>query len=186
MTYEWDVFISYRRETAVHAWTHRVFLPALREWLPHFGGAPARVFVDQDSVPAGTAWPAEIEAALLRSRCAVAILSPDYFHSAWCLAEFHTLLRRQQLTGMPAIVPLRFSDGDHFDDEARALEWIDVEPFNWMRSRSRSGTRTFTQSVKGVCERVAQLVRDAPAWDPDWTVVRPTRPAASAFAKPEF
>jgi hypothetical protein len=36
MSYEWDVFVSYRRVPLVAQWTQKVFVPALRAWLPQF------------------------------------------------------------------------------------------------------------------------------------------------------
>lgn len=186
MSYEWDVFISYRREALVRDWTRRVFVPVFKQWWPHVCGGDPRIFIDEDSIEPGAPWPVALEDALRRSRCLLGVWSPDYFTSDWCLAEFHTMLRRQQATGATIVVPLQFSDGDFYPDEARALEWITVEPYNWMRSRSRANTRGFVRTVQNVCQRVAEVVRTAPAWDARWQVVKPTAAAAPAFSKPEF
>jgi len=90
--YEWDVFVSYRRDQPVYRWVTQVFVPILRERPPETLGRDAKVFLDEQSVDAGTSWPDALEQALVWSRCVLPIFNPSYFQRDWCIAEFATMI----------------------------------------------------------------------------------------------
>lgn len=94
VSYEHDIFISYPRAGPIGRWVREVFDRELRAWLPMEIGE-RRVFRDVPGLEPGVRWPEEIERALLRSKCIIAVLAPPYFHRPWCLAEWHTMRARE-------------------------------------------------------------------------------------------
>jgi hypothetical protein len=192
MSYQWDIFISYRRIPLVAQWTHRIFAPAIRSWLPQFHQPDPRIFLDVDEDPGlagvapGTPWAPALETALKRSRCLVPVLSAEYFDSEWCLAEFSTMLDRQQRTGAVVVLPIRFADGDFYSAEAKALQQItNFERFNTYR-RPGQVSQTFTKEIQKFCRLLRPHLLNAPTWDPHWSVRRPSAPESSHVPKPTF
>lgn len=91
--YKYDIFVSYRRGGVVDEWVRR-FTDDLKQWLMSAGLAP-RIFLDTTSAMSGDAWEPAIEAALLRSKLLVAVLTPPYFTSPHCGGEWLAFERRQ-------------------------------------------------------------------------------------------
>jgi len=191
MSYQWDIFISYRRVPLVAHWTHKVFVPTLRGWLPQFHAPAPRIFVDVDQDPTlagigpGTPWVPALETALQRSRCLVPVLSGEYFESEWCVTEFQTMFERQTKTGAVIILPIRFADGDFYSAEAKALQQIDLERFNTYQRQSQV-SQAFVREVHKLCKRLHVCLAGVPPWDPDWPVVRPAAIEGSHVPKPTF
>jgi hypothetical protein len=191
MSYEWDVFVSYRRDSLVANWTQKLFVPKLREWLPHYHQPSPRVFLDVDSaqgIQIGSPWPSSLKTALLRSRCSVVILSPEYFTSNWCMAEFHTMLERQKAVKTSLLIPVRFSDGIYYSAEAQQLQqFMGLEPYNALARPSQANRSPgFVKQIKAVCALAHAQIDAAPAWDPGWLVVEPAAVAAPDLEKPVF
>src|SRR5215472_8740963 len=116
--YLYDVFVSYRREghgaNLITPWVESV-VARLTFWLSQeLGGRDARVFFDISTMEVGSPWPDRLRDGILRSRCLVPILSPQYFQSAWCLTEWSSFVARQELVTAicdTLIVPMKFHDG---------------------------------------------------------------------------
>ena len=83
--YQYDVFISYRRAGNVANWVQlhlsRVLARCLEDELDR---APV-LFIDND-METGSRWPDKLETSLRQSRLMIAVLSPPYFTSPWCVA----------------------------------------------------------------------------------------------------
>ena len=137
--YTYDVFVSYPHKQPAMDWVKNHFYPLLEQWLPN--GLPieheTRIFVDWDEIETGSAWPAKLSQALKRSRCILPIWSPDYFRSAWCMAEWKTMMVREQLLGLRTeqrpeglVFPVVFFDGEHFPEEARQVQYRDLRKWN--------------------------------------------------------
>ena len=109
--YQYDVFVSYRREPPVSEWVANHFLDGLVEWLGETMAEEPRIFVDVKRIETGTAWPDVLREALLTSRLMVSIWSPRYFRSRWCLAEHRSMRAR-----LPQRVPLLRQHAEHDAD----------------------------------------------------------------------
>ena len=190
--YEYDVFISYRRVSPTNDWVHNHLYPRLSEWLPTElpPNHNCKIFIDS-SIETGSAWPERLRLALRTSRCLVAVWSPQYFSSAWCLAEWQTLLERERMLGLRTeenpsglIYPVVFSDGQHFPEEANAIQQKDLRAFNipWVVYRDTPRYVEFTEQIKTVAAELATMVQSAPPWA-DWPVVTPAVPAKRPIAK---
>jgi hypothetical protein len=131
--YQYDVFFSYKRHSLTLEWTKGV-VRLLRLWLEHEVGREISVFVDEDCIETGDRWPEKLREALKCSRCMVCVWSPPYFRSNWCMSEWRSFREREKQLNMTShglIVPVRFHDGDHFPEEARDVQWIDVAPYTY-------------------------------------------------------
>ncbi|NNN36846.1 toll/interleukin-1 receptor domain-containing protein [Streptomyces sp. S3(2020)] len=181
MDYEYDVFISYSHTGNVEGWVknhfHTELTKALWDVLPN----DPRVFVDYE-IPVGTHWPDKLEDALLKSRCLVAIWSPPYFRSKWCMAEWVSMLKRQAVLkeangqAPKLIYPIRFQDGAHFHPDARALQhYMDLSKYghDGEQFRNTPDFVAFQKEMRTVAEDVAELLACAPDWQADWPIDRP-------------
>jgi hypothetical protein len=183
MSYEYDVFVSYRRTGNVQKWTSNHLVPRLRDCLEGELDHDPRVFFDTEQ-EAGTPWPENLMRALQRSRLLLAIWSPPYFRSRWCLAEWKTITAREQVLGggqesLALTYPIRYSDGKKFPDEACNVQqemifkdWNYPDP-QFAQSELYLG---FHSAVVTLAERIAERLDDVPPWDPDWPVVMPEPP----------
>jgi hypothetical protein len=74
ITYEFDIFISYRRHAPVLEWVKNHFEPRLTEWLGTSWPNEPRDF--RDEIEVGSDWPLRLENGLARSGLLVAVWSP--------------------------------------------------------------------------------------------------------------
>lgn len=193
--YEYDIFISYRRAPNVQAWVQNHFYPVLRDCLTDEISDEPKIFLDAQQ-EVGVRWPDNLARALHRSRLLVAVWSPPYFRSSWCLAEWHTMLQRERLLGiggpadpMGLVYPVRYSDGDRFPEEARSVEQ-QVSFTDWRypyRQFSESlAYLEFHTAVVKMAEYLAGRLDNVPQWQADWPVVRPGSPEPSPAALPRL
>src|SRR5659263_104899 len=98
MAYEYDIFLSYPTEYPFGPWVHETFLPLFRAYLKNsiYGNANAKIFIDKYEIAPGDAWPEKIKRALSHSKCMVAMWSPSFFHSKWCMNECAIMLHREK------------------------------------------------------------------------------------------
>jgi len=183
MDYEYDLFLSYSRKNPVEAWVRNHFYPELVQWLDSFAVKPARVFIDRD-IEEGDYWPERLEQALRHSKYLVAVWSPQYFASQWCVAEWQSMRHREARLGLALpqaphglVYPVVFSDGKSFPAEAQAVQRQDLSTLNYPNIEFKQTTRylEFVDRMKSICEGLAAWIdeRPAPAFDPDWPIVRP-------------
>ena len=181
--YQYDVFVSYKREPSdnqlITPWLCKV-LARIEYWLrQELGGTGVDVFIDTKSIEAGDAWPETIREALLTARCLLPIWSPEYFHSAWCVAEWRSfLMRERRITERgqgtsKLIVPIKVHDGDWFPPEAARVQQFDLSRFAatteafWETRRADELDQLLIREVAPV---LARAVREAPAFEADWPV----------------
>jgi hypothetical protein len=175
--YEYDVFFSYKKDPLITDWIANV-VSRLEFWLTQeLGGRPARIFIDRSHIEIGDRWPDALRHALRHSRTMAAIWSPSYFHSQWCVSEWRSFLARETLVGLDThglIAPAKFYDGEHFPEEAKAVQQADFRDFSstvssfWQCNRAEEFERT---SLKSFAVSLAGVVNRAPVFQPDWPIV---------------
>jgi hypothetical protein len=180
--YEYDLFLSYKRAGNVPDWVKNHFHPLLLNALTDLLPVTPRIFLDTQQ-EIGVRWPENLAHALRRSRYLVAVWSVPYFQSAWCMAEWQSMVKREQLLGMGTeadprglVYPVVFADGNSFPKEAQAVQarkdlsrW--AIPFEGFRE-----TTDYVDFYRAICEvavTLAARLDQAPAWQPDWPVVHP-------------
>src|SRR5271157_4467432 len=98
MPYMHDIFLSYTNRDPVGPWVRNHFHRLLKSWLSNYWGQEPEIFIDRD-LETGVRWPDALREHLLHSKLVVAVLSPPYFRSRWCLAEWQSMLNRQENLG---------------------------------------------------------------------------------------
>jgi hypothetical protein len=182
MSYEYDFFVSYRRDAPVGQWVANHFAPLLGQWLNESCDRPVRTHVDVQALDTGNEWPLHLRSALARSRFLIPVFSPSYFRSAWCLAELATMQARERLLGLRTeerpqelIFPVKFNDGRHFAESVKTIQAVDMSAWNqpWEAYSQTPAYIEFSQAVEGFAERLSEVLDSAPEWDPDWPTEMP-------------
>jgi hypothetical protein len=183
--YDYELFMSYRRNGNVRDWVQNHLAPLLIRCLEDELPEKPRVFLDSNQ-EVGIEWPDNILRALNRSKLLLAIWSPSYFTSPWCLAEWHTMLLREQALGigglskLPGLIyPIRFSDGNSFPAEAQQvqqeLSFKDWR-FPYLHFKDSILYLDFHRAVVRLAENIAERLQLCPPWQSDWPVARGPRP----------
>jgi len=140
------------------------------------------IFRDEESLETGASWPLALQQGLHRSKVFVAVLSPSYFRSPWCRAEWSSFRHREHQLGLRTqgktrglIYPVCFSDGDCFPPDAKDIQHKDLR--SWNRA-SPAFQRTedyhdFLSVMQGVAAELASLLRTVPAWQEDFPILLP-------------
>ena len=189
MGYEYDIFMSYPRAGQVGSWVQKHFLPVLRECLiAHLADEP-RIFVDYTQ-PTGVQWPDNIKNALLKSRLMVAVWTPPYFRSHWCVAEWCSMLEREQSLAQSGckpdrglVYPVIYSDGKHFDQKARETQYRkDLSNFTYPYDCFKDSTAylRFHDTIMTISQEIEEHLSEIPDWQPDWPIATPQPVAPSS------
>ena len=182
MAYKYDIFLSYPRSGQVGLWVKNHFLPLLHECLnSHLACAPS-IFVD-DMQPTGVRWATNIKEALRQSKLLVAVWTPPYFRSKWCVAEWSSMLERElvldrhdQKPRRGLVYPVVYSDGEHFDERAKAtLYRRDLSNFTYPYPcfKDSSVYLQFHDIMMSVSQELRDHLAEVPAWQQNWPVVEP-------------
>src|SRR6266568_3878854 len=94
--YKYDLFLSYKRAGDVPMWLTNHFYPLLTKAMENLLPAAPRIFLDTQQ-EIGVNWPNNLAYSLRRSSYMVAVWTVPYFYSPWCMAEWRSMLKREQL-----------------------------------------------------------------------------------------
>lgn len=177
MDYKHDIFFSYAHGDLIEDWIFVHFLRIFKHHLESALGRPPDIFVDREGIRSGDSWPLSLKTALSRSRCLVAIWSPSYFSSKWCVRECWTMLRRESQLGYRTVenptglvVPLNASDGSSFPEYARNIQWLDCRDYIIV-GQGFEKTEMFVEfqvKIREWSKNVATVISGAPAWNEGW------------------
>jgi hypothetical protein len=193
--YEYDVFISYRRDdTVVPAWVRTHFYPRLSELLDNNVEHDVKIFFDE-KISGGVTWPLALRSALQRTRILLPVCSPKYFLNEWCLAEWHSMARREKLVGMASleraqglIYPVIFCDSANFPKYAQDRRMQDFKAWNLPYPQFQDTVEYlgFHREVERIAIELADLIDRAPTWQPDWPVDTPVPDPPRTPTLPRF
>ncbi len=180
MGYEYDIFLSYKRGKIREQWIHDIFRPLFDEQLEEArGGAKSKVFIDTVEIPAGVDWPQYLATALSKSRCMVAILSPSYFGSEWCMKEFNAMYKRQRelrekkiLAAEHAVIVPFVKQGplEAFPDFIDRIQLLDYSRFNKVGEAFRNSELYLEMQgkIETDAKTAATMIKHAPDWLPEF------------------
>ncbi len=135
------------------------------------------IFFDTEEIETGDKWKVKIEECLKRSKCLVPILSPDYFHSAWCRSEWETFLAREKMLDLQTgglIIPAIYHDGEHFPEEAGRIQSADFTEYNSTMAffwNSEDGYNFEKQKLQDFAKDIAAKIIRAPNFREDFPIV---------------
>src|SRR5262245_14328076 len=98
MGYQYDVFISYRRDLLTRKWIDVHFVPLLQHHIALELGQAPFIFID-DQLETGTTWPISLAKAIGSSRTIIPLWTKTYLNSAWCTREIAQMLDRESKAG---------------------------------------------------------------------------------------
>jgi hypothetical protein len=170
MPYRYDVFISYRNQPGLVSWVRDHFQPLLQTWLDNEFPTGATIFRDKVSIEAGDEWSVSIKEALADSRFVIAVLTPQYFQSKWCLAEWHSLVNRGALheqTRNKLLIPIRYSNGLFFPEIATKRQFSDATDFLEVNGTVIPPNSPQAVALEAKVKLLAKLIVDRLALAPD-------------------
>ncbi|WP_079433964.1 toll/interleukin-1 receptor domain-containing protein [Zoogloea sp. LCSB751] len=199
MSYEYDAFVSYRHTTGAKDWVRQIFVPELKKWLSNILPTEPSIFLDSESIRASANWKAKLEHAIRRSKCLIAVLNGPYFSSDYCVAEWFSFISREQILGygQPGtpeglIVPIRFFDGQHYHESAKAKQFLDMTPWA-LTGRAFVESAEFLEFQRAVQSLAIQLTDDSigiisnPPNFQEWPVCFPdASPSVSGMSLPRI
>lgn len=190
MTYAHPVFLSYKHSPTFDYWVPQYFHHLLADWLGQFLAGheyDREMFLDTREIKPGQDWRNSIGSGLNQSCVLLALLSPKYFDSEMCWAEWLTFRRRAAQCAQVLLVPVLVCDGPNIPLEARAIQYADLTDYVTLSEGFRRTDRflDFEARVKALAKYLADCVRKAPPHDPTWTFVDPAQPEVQQrIAKP--
>jgi hypothetical protein len=182
--YEWDVFVSYRHNPPVGPFVTNVLFDLLKGWLCDEIDGDPRIFLDTSAMAAGDPLPKRLMRGLVRSRCLLAICSPSYFRSPWCLSEWESFREREALeTGVDSlIVPVLFHKGGKVQDYLAGRIFADFTDYTFIDGflfKTETGLAV-QKAIKKLAADVAARVNAAPSFQLSWPVWTPQLPPPPA------
>jgi hypothetical protein len=152
----------------------------LQTWLDNELPDGASIFRDKVSIEAGDEWSLAIKQALADSRFVVAVLTPQYFQSKWCLAEWHSLDIRGALdprTQNRLLIPIRYSNGPYFPPLVSSRQFSDATDFLDVNSTvipaNSARAAALEDKVKLLARLIAERLPLAPLHQP-FAIVEPS------------
>jgi hypothetical protein len=174
MGYDFEIFFSYKRSPESNSW-HSGLKDALAHWVSEeLDGEDVRIFFDLENINVGSVWKAKISRALCSSKCLVAVWSPEYFRSKYCVAEWLTFDRRSKLTNRELIAPASRQDGKFFPIDARALQIAKFNDYALIATKfweTAYAAQFEVDLIKPFARDVAKLIREAPDFVDSFPVV---------------
>lgn len=135
--------------------------------------APVQIFQDAASIPFGTEWDAQINAALRQAHFFIPILTPDFLQSEWCCREVMLFHEREKALGRADLIfPVHYVDvgdthperpGDCHDPRVwellRRRQWVD-----YRQERLKSAdSEEVGRKISDICLAIRAALRSGPA-----------------------
>jgi len=181
--YVYEVFLSYRRGVIHSQWLVEHFVPLfkdrLREEIAEQCDRDAgELFLDVNEVQPGMSIGDKVVDGLKTARCLVALLSPSYFRSPWCLVEWDSFRTR----GHGLVVPTILSQGVTVRRAVGDTMWADFSDYTIIGEGFKKTERyvAFQDEIKRLAKRVATVIASAPAWSNFSVCNPPVTPVAPA------
>ena len=173
MSYEWDVFLSYRRADDWPRFVDKIFLPMLRRELSDALGRQAKIFHDM-RIETGGDWPQGLAVAHATSKILICLWSRQYFSSDWCREELGQMLARREAVGgvplPPLIVSAVIHDGSHIPRELNSIQRLEIKDYASPDLADHSQRwEELAFQVRRLAEHASTAVEQAPPFDAQWT-----------------
>lgn len=169
MAYQYDVFISYKNQPGLVTWVKDHFQPLLQTWLDNELPQPAVIFRDKVSIEAGDEWSTAIKDALACSKVVIAVLTPQYFTSKWCIAEWQSLEKRERrsaATKNKLLIPVKYSNGPHFPAFATSRQFTPATDFLDVNGTVIPPQSSEAAALETKVKQLAKLIADRLAFAP--------------------
>lgn len=185
MSYDYDIFISYRRNPETLGWIKEHFLPLLSLRLEFELKREPEIYVDAQ-IEIGSSWPPALGAALGTSRVLISLWTGNYFASVWCTEEFSQMLAREAEAKLRTIakphgliIPAFIHDGDSFPADLKHIQPFEIQScFNPRMARNSQRAEELDAVLAAQAPAIAASIQNAPSWRKNWATK-----AGAAFYK---
>jgi hypothetical protein len=175
MSYDYDIFISYRRNAETLGWIRDHFIPLLSLRLEFELQRKPTIFLDEQ-IESGSSWPPALGAALGGSRVLIALWTGNYFASVWCTEEFSQMLGREgeaklRTAAKPhgLVIPAFIHDGDTFPPDLNYIKPFEIQScFNTRMGRNSPRAEQLDATLASQAPAIASSIKNAPSWRKKW------------------
>ena len=200
MGYQYDIFISYRRNAETLRWIEQHFIPLLELHVEMELDRKPVVYLDT-KLESGAAWPARLGEALGTSRILLALWTRNYMSSVWCTNEFTHMVDRTVKAGLATVanpyglvVPAFIHDGESFPPSLAHIQNFQIQKcFNVRMAPTGPLAEELDSHLTEQAPSIARCIDCAPPWDAAWTGMAASalfnalhRPVASQNVLPKF
>jgi len=175
MGYQYDIFISYKRDEQTRRWISKHLKPLLEHYVNlELGRLP--VFYIDTQLETGGTWPLDLGAALGTSRTIISLWSKTYLNSIWCTTEISHMLERESKTGFRTaerpsglVFPVVIHDGETMPINLSSIQKAEIqECFNVNMSPDSPRAETLAEKLGPIGRTIAEAIQTAPAWQEKW------------------
>jgi TIR domain len=185
VSYEHDIFISYRRDPETLLWITEHFVPLLTLRVGMDLGRQPLIFVDEQ-IESGTSWPQSLGLALGGSRTLIALWTGNYLSSVWCTEELSHMVAREKEEKLRTaarpygvIIPAFIHDGERFPPDLHYMQHFEIQKcFNVRMARNSARAEELDATLVAQAPAIAACIDNAPVWRRSWP-----REAAAKFYK---
>jgi hypothetical protein len=185
MGYQYDIFISYRRNDETRVWIAEHFVPLLELRVEQELNRKPTICVDTQ-LESGASWPAQLANALGGSRILIALWSGNYLSSVWCTQELSHMLDRETQAGLRTaehphglVVPVFIHDGEKFPPQLSHISHFQIQKcFNVRMARNSPRAEELDAILAAEAPAIAHSIEAAPPWRAAWP-----RQTVDAFVK---
>jgi len=175
MSYQYDLFVSYRRNPETRTWIEEHFVPLLELRVGLELDRSVSIFID-DNIETGRSWPLELGNALGRSRALIVLWSGNYLASRWCATELSQMLARERETGARTagrphglVIPAFIHDGDKFPADLGHIQRFEIQKsFNVRMARNSPRAEELDAVLSLHAPAIASAIEHAPEWKASW------------------
>jgi hypothetical protein len=188
MDYQYDIFISYRRDDLTKVWIEKHFMPLLGSHVYYELGRHPSFYIDEQ-LEIGTNWPLSLGIALGTSRTIISLWSKTYLNSVWCTCEISHMLEREIRAGFRTIdrpgglvFPAVIHDGETMPINLSSIQKVEIQDcFNVKMSPDSPKAELLSEKLRPLGKSIADAIGEAPEFQKDWKI-----DAANAFYKQFF
>jgi hypothetical protein len=186
MSYQHDIFISYRRNPETRLWIEEHFVPLLTLHVENDLGREPKIFLDKQ-IESGTSWPVSLGEALGGSRTLIVLWTGSYLASTWCAAELSHMLGREKEAKLRTpdrphgvVIPAFIHDGETFPPDLGHIQYFEVQKcFRVRMPRNGPCAEELEESLAAQARAITACIRHAPPWRKAW----PKAAAAQFFRR---
>lgn len=186
MSYQYDIFISYRRDAETLGWINDHFEPLLSLRVGFELQRKPKIYVDKQ-MESGSAWPAALGAALGRSRMLIALWTGNYLASVWCTEELTQMLGREKEAKLRTaanpiglVFPAFIHDGDSFPSDLSDIQPFQIQTsFNPRMAKNSQRAEDLDAALAAQAPAIAHSIHSAPPWRKSW----PAKSAAAFYKR---
>lgn len=177
MAYQYDIFISYRRDEFTRKWIEDYFVPKVRHFVFLETNIDPVFFVDDQAIEVGTTWPAILGNALGASKVIIPLWTKNYLKSVWCASEISQMMQRESSCGYRTqqnpyglVFPTVIHDGETIPGSISIIQKIEIQKYFKPIAKDSLAAEEFHEKLVPLGKAVAEAIENAPPFNPQWQV----------------